>query len=147
VTFFVEFVSDWRAIELKGLPITISRSPNTRHRLRSTTNSSHFDLRCCCKLKNCIYFPSTPAVRRVGLSVPIDDESYQVFISYAHADRAKAKNLCEVLRSKGLAVFMADESLRAGDFVPDMIDQAVHVARAFIVLLSNQSVESLWVAR
>jgi len=67
-----------------------------------------------------------------------------VFISYAHDDRATARRVADALEAEGLTVWW-DDSLRSGDAYDQVIEQALRDARAVVVLWSKTSVDSRWV--
>jgi adenylate cyclase len=67
-----------------------------------------------------------------------------VFISYAHDDRATARRFADALEAEGLSVWW-DDSLRSGDAYDQVIEQALRDAGSVVVLWSRKSVESRWV--
>ena len=67
-----------------------------------------------------------------------------VFISYAHDDRALARRFADALGAEGLAVWW-DDSLRSGEAYDQVIEQALRDASAVVVLWSRKSVDSRWV--
>lgn len=67
-----------------------------------------------------------------------------VFISYAHTDRGKAKALAEAFERRGLDVWW-DPDLRTGDRWASVIETLVETAPCIVVLWSKDSVESRWV--
>ena len=67
-----------------------------------------------------------------------------VFISYAHDDRAVARRVADALAAEGLAVWW-DDSLRSGEAYDEVIEQALRDSRAVVVLWSKKSVASRWV--
>lgn len=70
---------------------------------------------------------------------------HDVFISYAHEDRALARKLADaLLAARGWSVWW-DTSLRTGEQFPRRIQEAVAASRCVVVLWSRHSVESNWV--
>jgi hypothetical protein len=67
-----------------------------------------------------------------------------VFISYAHDDRATARRFADALEAERLTVWW-DDSLRSGEAYDQVIEQALRDARAVIVIWSKKSVDSRWV--
>ena len=67
-----------------------------------------------------------------------------VFISYAHDDRAAARRFADALESERLSVWW-DDSLRSGDAYDQVTEKALREAKAVVVLWSRKSVESRWV--
>ncbi|WP_270888835.1 toll/interleukin-1 receptor domain-containing protein [Pedococcus sp. 5OH_020] len=69
-----------------------------------------------------------------------------VFISYnAEADEAAARRLAADLRAADLDVWMASESIRAGESFPAAIDRGLEGSEFVIVLLSPSALASDWV--
>lgn len=69
----------------------------------------------------------------------------QVFVSYAQADKAVARQIAEALRNAGLLVWIDAWELAAGDSIAQRIDQAIASSDILLVLLSRSSVASNWV--
>jgi len=67
-----------------------------------------------------------------------------LFLSYAHADQAKAQRLARALEKTGHTVWW-DALIEGGSRFAKSIDQALDAADAVLVLWSKQSVESDWV--
>lgn len=68
-----------------------------------------------------------------------------VFISYAHEDRATARKVAQALLAAcGWSVWW-DTNLRTGEQFPRRIQEAVAASRCVVVLWSRHSVESDWV--
>lgn len=68
----------------------------------------------------------------------------QIFISYASADRDRARVLAERLGAQGLSVWW-DRTIPPGRVFDEVIQQALNDAGCVIVLWSNASVRSNWV--
>ena len=67
-----------------------------------------------------------------------------VFISYAHEDRASAQALADCLDKAGISVWW-DPQLQAGQQFAKVIEQTLQQVRCVIVLWSSHSVASDWV--
>jgi hypothetical protein len=67
-----------------------------------------------------------------------------IFLSYARADRERAKQIAEALEEKGWTVWW-DVSLVAGDRYRSKIAEQLRSAKCVVVLWSQQSIESDWV--
>src|SRR3954447_9790406 len=67
-----------------------------------------------------------------------------IFLSYAHADRAKAQRLAEILERSGFTVWW-DALIEGGSRFASTIDEALQKADVVLVLWSKHSVESDWV--
>src|SRR5262245_56095885 len=68
----------------------------------------------------------------------------QVFISYASADRERAKRLAEAMETKGYRVWW-DRKIAAGQTFDEVIEQALDASKCVVVLWSSTSVKSDWV--
>ena len=70
---------------------------------------------------------------------------HDVFISYAHEERALARKLADaLLAARGWSVWW-DTSLRTGEQFPKRIQDAVAASRCVLVLWSKHSIDSNWV--
>jgi TolB-like protein/Tfp pilus assembly protein PilF len=67
-----------------------------------------------------------------------------IFLSYAHADRAKAQRLAAILEQTGYTVWW-DALVEGGSRFAKSIDEALDKADVVVVLWSKHSVESDWV--
>lgn len=67
-----------------------------------------------------------------------------IFISYASADRERARVLAEALAGRGHAVWW-DRTIPPGRVFDEVIQEALQAARCVIVLWSSESVKSNWV--
>jgi uncharacterized protein YjbI with pentapeptide repeats len=79
----------------------------------------------------------------VGL--PID--YYTCFISYSSKDQEFAEQLHADLQSKGVRCWFAPEDLKIGETFWDRIDESIHLYDKLLLVLSEHSVESVWVER
>ena len=67
-----------------------------------------------------------------------------VFLSYASADREKARKLGEILAGRGYTVWW-DRTIPPGRMFDEIIQEALSVAKCVVVLWSTASVGSNWV--
>jgi len=74
-----------------------------------------------------------------------DDRRQQVFISYAQADNAIARQVADSLRGAGLAVWFDEWALNPGDSIRVRIEERMRASDLLLVLLSPSSVSSNWV--
>lgn len=70
-----------------------------------------------------------------------------VYISYAREDRDIASHLAQLLQRSGLTVFFDMEALVSGHDFTKAIAEALHQAKAVVVLLSVNTKRSTWVQR
>ena len=68
-----------------------------------------------------------------------------VFLSYAHEDRERARALVQVLESKGWSVWW-DRDIEPGSSFHRVITHAIAQAKCVVVCWSEHSVNSDWVA-
>jgi len=71
---------------------------------------------------------------------------YSCFISYAAKDEAIAKRLYKDLQSNGVRCWFAPEKIRGGEKVFRQIDQAIRIHDKLLLVLSEDSIKSDWVA-
>lgn len=71
-------------------------------------------------------------------------EMSEIFISYDHEDKAKAKCLAEALERVGFSVWW-DHHILPGTGFRKVIEEELNAANCVVVLWSNNSVESKWV--
>jgi len=69
----------------------------------------------------------------------------RVFISYSHEDRAFVSLLHDELGAMGLAAWLDDRQLKAGDSILDGISNGIRDTDYFLIVLSRASVTSRWV--
>lgn len=74
-------------------------------------------------------------------------EFYSCFISYSSKDQEFAERLHADLRGKNVRCWFAPEDLRIGDKLRPAFDEAIRVHDKLMVLLSENSVSSLWVEK
>lgn len=67
-----------------------------------------------------------------------------VFISYASADRPRAKEVADALAAQGFSVWW-DRKIPTGEAFDEELERQVESARAIVVLWSPESVRSRWV--
>lgn len=67
-----------------------------------------------------------------------------IFISYANADRERARQLADRLTTRGYSVWW-DRTIPPGRVFDEVLQEAIQAARCMIVLWSAESVRSNWV--
>lgn len=67
-----------------------------------------------------------------------------IFISYANADRERARQLADRLATRGYSVWW-DRTIPPGRVFDEVLQEAIQAARCMIVLWSAESVRSNWV--
>jgi TIR domain-containing protein/pentapeptide repeat protein len=73
-------------------------------------------------------------------------EFYSCFISYSHHDKGFAERLHSAMRSENLRVWYAPEDMKAGRKVHEEIFQAIQIHDKLLLVLSENSMKSEWVA-
>src|SRR5262245_55445967 len=77
---------------------------------------------------------------------PSSPPKKEIFLSYAHEDRATAERLANALTSIGEDVWWDQWQILAGDsLVRKIFEEGLSNASAFVILLSSNSVQSKWV--
>lgn len=71
-------------------------------------------------------------------------QKMDVFLSYAHEDRPRAKELAQAIAERGWTVWW-DKRIRPGDSFSRVIQRNLDVSKCVLVLWSTHSVESEWV--
>src|SRR5207244_8404145 len=71
---------------------------------------------------------------------------YSSFISYSHKDEAFAQRLYSRLRDAGLRVWYAPEDVQGGKKLHDQIFDAIRLHDKLLLILSDHSMNSQWVA-
>jgi len=74
-------------------------------------------------------------------------KQYHVFLSYASADREMAHKIVNELREQGNHVWFDAYELQYGDSIVKTIENAISVSDYLVVLLSPNSVNSVWVQK
>lgn len=72
---------------------------------------------------------------------------YSSFISYSSKDEAFAQRLYTDLQSNNVRCWFAPEDMKTGDFIRSRIDEAIRIHDKLLLVLSQYSVESSWVAK
>src|SRR4051794_21964012 len=96
--------------------------------------------------------PELPPLRRCGAgrgrgglllagACEMADDTYDVFISYAPADRGWAQRLAADLSARGLRCFW-DETPSPDDFPPDLLRDALERSEALVVIWSPAAQDS-----
>ena len=70
---------------------------------------------------------------------------FSVFIAYSGKDQDLARRLHDDLQNAGIRTWFAPQDLKAGERIRDAIDQAIRRHDKILLILSESSVESLWV--
>jgi TIR domain len=70
-----------------------------------------------------------------------------VFLSHSHDDKALARVLAVELEKRGAAVWIDEGELRVGDSIIESISKAITEVQYIVVLVSESSVGSPWVAK
>ena len=73
-----------------------------------------------------------------------EEDGSAIFLSYAHADKVKAKRIAVALEQSGYTVWW-DQLIEGGSRFAHSIDEALDKADAVVVLWSRNSIESDWV--
>src|SRR3954454_3270965 len=70
---------------------------------------------------------------------------HEVFISYAHEDKARAGELASLIAQRGFTVWWDESRLQTGDVFTSKIERAIAIARATVVCWSGAALHSDWV--
>jgi len=73
------------------------------------------------------------------------EKRYQVFLSYASADKRIAQNIVDKLRQEGISVWFDTYELQPADSIAEAMEKALSASDYLVVLLSPHSVNSVWV--
>lgn len=74
------------------------------------------------------------------------DHSPRAFVSHSHSDKAVAERLATELRKKGVDAWLDKWEIQPGDsIVQKIFEEGLKDCAAFLILLSQSSVESRWV--
>jgi TIR domain-containing protein len=71
----------------------------------------------------------------------------EVFLSYSSLDWEFANQITDLLRSHGIALWHSHSSMLGGQQWLDQIGEALRRCDWFVILLSPNSIKSVWVAR
>lgn len=71
---------------------------------------------------------------------------YSCFISHSHKDQEFCERLHSRMRDAGLRVWFSPEDIKSGRKLHEQIDQAIRVYDKLLLVLSEQSMASEWVA-
>jgi len=71
--------------------------------------------------------------------------AYDVFLSYARQDMARAEQIKDLLEGLGLTVFFDIDGLDGGDVFPDVLDREVKRAGAVVGVWSRHALSRPWV--
>jgi len=74
-------------------------------------------------------------------------DSYAAFVSYSQADKDAAEEIADGLEARGFKCWIAPRNVRPGRSYGDEIIRGIESARCLILVLSNASNESAFVAR
>ena len=76
----------------------------------------------------------------------LQDQPAQIFISHAtKADGALAHQLAIDLEAEGFKVWLAPDSILPGESWVEAISRGLETSQFFVILMSNQAVNSQWV--
>ncbi|MEO1286971.1 MAG: toll/interleukin-1 receptor domain-containing protein, partial [Chloroflexota bacterium] len=70
-----------------------------------------------------------------------------IFVSYASKDSEFVNHLVALLKEAGFTVWQDQEQLDVGDVWSDKLENAITNCKAFIIVMSNHSKQSIWVKR
>ena len=73
------------------------------------------------------------------------DTAYDVFISYSTKDKTITDALCHYLEEQKIRCWIAPRDIRPGQVYADAIDQAINEVKIFVLVCSNDSLQSQWV--
>lgn len=80
-------------------------------------------------------------------SVKSSNDKYKVFISYSSKEYNLAAEIRNILELNGFSCWMAPESIPPGSAYPNEINKAIERSEVFIILLSNNSMQSIWIPK
>lgn len=82
---------------------------------------------------------------KLNIYSAIDDEEYDVFISYASEDKEGfVNNLVEILNRQGIKVWFDDTCISWGDSLRSKIDTGLRKSKFGIVIISNSYIRKGW---
>jgi hypothetical protein len=74
-----------------------------------------------------------------------DRELYDLFLSYASANKEWVRRLAQALQALDLNIFFDEEGIESGDNMVITIDEALRNSRFLAVVLTKASVDRQWV--
>ena len=91
--------------------------------------------------------PDSAIANRHALIGPMEPiQFYSCFISYSTTNQDFAERLHSKLRDKGLRVWFAPEDVKGGKKLHEQIDEAIRLHDKLLLVLSQESMGSEWVA-
>src|SRR5438105_2046604 len=87
-----------------------------------------------------------PYIPESGVAAPREPHYQSVFISYSHDDEAIVDSLYTRLRATGMKVWYAPEEMKPGAKIHEQIDAAIEEYDRLVLILSDSSMNSRWVA-
>lgn len=78
---------------------------------------------------------------------PQENSDPRIFLSYSTADKEIADKIANGIKILDFSIWYSDWALKPGDSIVEKINEALSQSDTLIVLLSNTSVNSLWVKR
>lgn len=88
-------------------------------------------------------FSKSPPVPRIP--APRNRDPNQVFISHAHEDEAFARRLAADLRAAGFAVWLAPDSIMAGETWVEAINRGLEASGTYLLVQTPAAAASPWV--
>lgn len=71
----------------------------------------------------------------------------RVFLSYSHGDQSFAQKLAHDLKNQGVEVWLDSEKIDVGDDLVKKIDEGIKNSAYFILILSENYLQSKWVTK
>lgn len=78
---------------------------------------------------------------------PVSNIGYSCFISYCEKDSAFVKRLYIDLKERGILCWYAPNDMKIGERIREGIDKAIEKTEKVLIILSVNSIESLWVEK
>lgn len=78
---------------------------------------------------------------------PQENKNPRIFLSYSTSDKEIAEKIAHGIKILDFPIWYSDWALKPGDSIVEKINEALSQSDTLIVLLSNSSVNSLWVKR
>ena len=76
-----------------------------------------------------------------------DAKKVIAFLSHSSKDKAFIRQLAGDLNSKGIGVWLADQRIKVGDSIPEIIAQGLAESDYFLIAISENSAQSAWVQK